>query len=201
MGDRSNLAIIDSYREDGEPIALVVHTHWAGSRLPHNVCEYLIQHEGVVDPTALFAFLQDRQVRPELATFYFDPEASNPTVWALDVQTRTIYAARVGLSGDGHLTKADLEGAKSWSASECQELHAVTPEQVQEWRHLPDDCIAGNLYAAPEPNVEALASRADMHRVRQTLRMHEEFENRQAAREAETAFSALTQTQDRELSH
>lgn len=199
MGDRSNLAIIDSYRVDGEPNALVVHTHWAGSRLPHNVCEYLIQHEGVVDPTALFAFLQDRQVRPELATYYFDPEASNPIVWALDAQTRTIYAARVGLKGDGHLTKADLDSAKSWSFSEFRGLHAVTPEQVKEWQQLPDDCISGNLYGAPEQNVEALASRADMHRVRATLRMHEEFERRQADR-AEAAAPELTPSPDLGLS-
>lgn len=126
------MAIIDSYREDGGPNALIMHTHRAGSRLPHNIREYLTQHEGVVDPTALFAFLQERQVRPELATYYFDPEASNPIVWALDVQTRTVYAARAGLNGDGQLTKADLESAKSWSDSEFREFHANTPEQVKD---------------------------------------------------------------------
>ena len=200
MGDRANLAIIDCYGGDGEPNALVVHTHWAGSRLPHNVCEYLTQHEGGVDPTALFVFLEERQVRPELATYYFDPEASNPVVWALDVQTRTIYAARVGLNGDGHLTKADLESAKSWSVSEFRQLHAITPEQVKDWQHLPDDCIAGNLYGAPEQNVEALAARPDMDRVRQTLRLHDEFEKGQAAREADTAPPALAPAQDLSLS-
>ena len=51
-------------------------------------------------------------------------------------------------------------------------------------------------WVADEEHVQALAARPDMARVRETIRMHVEFEQRQAAREAETATLVLAQSQE-----
>lgn len=200
MGDRANLAIIDGRDQHGDPCAIYIHTHWAGTRLPHNLAEYLAEHEGNVEPSAIYEYLQSREVRPELATAYFDLEASHPVVWAIDLLDRKVYEARVQGLGDSRLSRAELEAAHSCTIPEFVAHHAITPEQVTEWTHLPGDCVAGNLYAAAEENVKALAGRPDMARVRETIRLHEQFEQKQAAREAEAAAPTLAPAQDLSLS-
>lgn len=200
MGDRANLAIIDGHDQRGDPCAIYIHTHWAGTRLPHNLAQYLAEHEGSVEPSAIYEFLQAREVRPELSTAYFDLEVSRPVVWAVDLLNRKVYEVRVQGLGDNRISRAELEGARSFAIPELVASHAITPQQVTDWRNIPADCLAGNLYCAPEQNVRALAARPDMERVREALRMHEEFEKRQAAREPEATAPALTQTQDLSLS-